>query len=482
MKRFFRHLPVRLVFSHVGVAVLVLAIALGVARVTFRQYVVQSQLNGLLAHGREIARVMHGYFSGTLDGGTATYLVRVLQGTLDDRVYVVDTTGQILLEADNGPVPVIAFPADVLKTVLETGVNYTGTVAAPRHAVVAVAGVPITVGGQVAGGIFLAAPLATSEATVNSLTGLLLSAELVAVGAAGGLAFVLSRRLSRPLEALRRTVAEFGAGNTEVRAAVAGPLEVAELAQEFNGLAERIERQVEQLRREAEARDALLAHVAHDLRTPLTSIRGFLEAIRDRVVTGDRLDRAVDIAWEESLRLKRLVDRLLTTTRIRSGIGTTAPIQAADWIRTTLERMEPLANKSGVRIEWSRRDSAVIDGVEDFLVEALINVLENALKWSPPGAVVTVESVLDEGGLLTVTVSDEGPGIAPDILPHVFERFVTGDAARHDSSGLGLAIVYEVINRHRGQVEVANRESGGAIVTIRLPVGASESPEPPAPV
>lgn len=476
VKQWIDRLSPRLVISHVSVAVLVLAVALGISRVTFQQYLVSSQKQILLVRGEEIAHVMHGYFTGTLYGATATYLVRVLQGTLNERVYVLDNTGQILLETSNIQGPSASLPARVLRSVLISGKTFQGILFSSNHESMVACGVPVLVNQQVAGGIFLEAPLANSNQTANSLTGLLLAGELAAVILAGALAYAISRHLAKPLEALRLSVAKMGDRVPKTRAAVEGPSEVKALAREFNSLADRVEAQVVQLEREAQARDQLMAHVAHDLRTPLTSIRGFLEAVKDGVAQGDRRDRAIEVAWQETLRLKRLVDRLLTATRIRSGTGTKTPLHVRDWIQSTLERMEPIAQEKMQRIRWSAQDDAVISGVEDYLLEALINVLENAVKWSPRGSTIDVASRLSaERDRIEILVHDQGPGIAEDLLPRVFERFVTGDASRSGSSGLGLAIVDEVVRYHQGRVWVTNHPTGGALVTMEFPVATDSS-------
>lgn len=466
-------LSARLILSHVAVAVLGLALALAISQFTFRRYLVQSELTTLQHRGQEIARVMQGYFTGGLYGSTAAYLIRVLQGTLKDRVYVVDDTGQILLATSNGKgVPAAPFPIGVLRQVLIRGHAFQGTLRDPAGHLVAAAGVPVPVGNTIAGGVFLESPVSASNAKANSLTGILLAGEAIAVILAGILAYMLSRHLSSPLESLRRTVARMGEGDPSARAQLDGPLEVSTLAQEFNAMADRLEAQMILLTREAEARETLLGHVAHDLRTPLTSIRGFLEALRDGVVSGAQAERAVEVAWEETLRLQRLVDRLLTVTRIRSGGGERRPVDLSRWVADTLERMEPLARERGQTFTWEKAAQGQVLGVEDYLVEALMNVVDNALKWTKPGGTITVTTArhLQDGlPVLTVTVEDEGPGIAKELLPHVLERFVTGNPARGQSTGLGLAIVDDVMRQHGGRVEVSNRPQGGARVVLTLP-------------
>ncbi len=461
-------LSTQLVLSHVFVASVVLGLALGISGVTFRQYLIRSQVHNLVERGVEISRVMQGYFSGGLYTAEAAYLIQVLQGTLNDRVYVVDDMGQILLETGNQRVPVAPWTRADLNIVLVAGHVMQGVVNSPSGGPEAVAGVPVSVGNHVAGGVFLESPLSTSNRTADSLTVLLLLGELVAIGLVGVLAYGISRRMSKPLESLRKTVAQMEGGSTPVRVVPEGPQEVQELAHEFNQLADRIGLQVQQLTREAEIRDALLAHVAHDLRTPLTSIRGFLEAIRDHVVAGPELDRAVEIAFEETLRVKRLVDRLLTAARIQSGIGARTPIAISRLIRTTLDRMEPLLLKTGHRVVWDPQDDAEILGVMDYLVEALMNILDNAIKWSPAKEAIMLQSIRGNSTIQLVVI-DRGPGIADELLPHVFDRFVTGDRARGDSNGLGLAIVHEVVMQHGGRVWIENVD-GGTSVSVEFTI------------
>ncbi len=451
---------------------MVLAIALGISNITFRNYLVGSQVKNLATQGQTLARVMQRYFAGTLYRPDAVYLIHLVQGSLNDRVYVVDNIGEIIMETGNSRLPAAPWSRSILSRVLVKGQEFQGVLEGAGKAPEATAGIPVIVNGQVAGGIFLEAPLSTSNQTATSLTGLLLVGEAIAIVMAGFLAYGFSKRLTRPLVSLRQSVSRMGIEEQEqTHAEVEGPQEVRDLAQEFNRMSDRIHMQMMQLRKESDVRDTLLAHVAHDLRTPLTSIRGFLEAIRDHMVDGPGRDRAVEVAWEETLRLKRLVDRLLAATRIQSGAGKKNPVHVMTWIETTLERVTPLIKETGHSLVWKQRDDAVILAIEDYLVEALINVIDNAAKWGRAGTPITIDSVLgEEGRTIAISVQDQGPGISQDVLPHIFERFVTGDKARKGSSGLGLSIVHEVMEQHQGYVTAKNDPEGGAVITMTLPV------------
>lgn len=474
MHNWSRRLSGQLVLSHVFVAAVVLAFALGVAQLTFRHYLVRSQETTLASQADKINRyVMHPFFLGTWSREQASFFIRILQGTLSDRVLVFSYEGHLLLEAGSANVsPAVPAPS-VMARVMDAGQNYRGT-----QNGLAVVGVPVRLArNNVAGSLFLESPLSTSSSTANSLTRLLLFGELGAIILVGALAYAIAGRLSGPLVKLRQVVAGTGrSGESENRRADEGegPVEVQALAHEFNRLEDRIDTQMNQLRREAEARDALMAHVAHDLRTPLTSIRGFLEAVRDGVAVAESHDRAVEVAWEETLRLQRLVDRLLKATRIRSDGGTMEVLSTRVWVEKTLERIAPVLEQNELALQWDKQDDGPVFGNEDYLVEALLNLLDNAVKWSPPGSTIQVGTERRQE-TMAIWVKDQGPGIPEELLPRVFERFVTGDASRRQSSGLGLSIVDEVARQHRGQVTIHSQPNQGTVVELVLPL-AEEDP------
>ncbi len=461
-------LPGQLVLSHVFVAVVVLAFALGVAQITFRQYLVRTQIANVERQTGTIAKVLEGYFTTVGPYGQTSYQIAVeaLASALNAQVYVYDAqSGTRIFQWPQTQKPLAPIPNAAFSQVLEYGRAYHHRVD-PNLAVV---GVPVLEGRRnVAGGVFLESPLSLTHKTANSLLGLLFFAELMAVVLVGALAYAIARQLSKPLDNLRQVVAQSGEPSSDRAVEGAGPLEVQALAREFNRLEDRIDAQVAQLTREAESRDALMAHVAHDLRTPLTSIRGFLEAVRDGLATGEAHDRAVDVAWEETLRLQRLVDRLLKATRIRSDTVAMEPVSVRDWVETTLERVGPVLQQKHIALDWARNQDGTILGNEDYLVEALVNLLDNAIKWSPEGGRIHIETAV-EGGTMVVSVQDQGPGIPEELLPRVFERFVTGDASRQQSSGLGLSIVDEVTKRHQGTVAIHSAPGEGTRVSLRIP-------------
>ena len=462
-----KRLSSQLVLSHVFVAVVVLAFALGVAQISFRQYLIRSQIATITQQTKPLATAFQGYFAAPGPSKLPYALaIEVLAKALNDRVYVYDAqSGQRIFQSPQKEPPLVPIPEQAFVSVLEYGRSYHHRIGSD----VVVVGIPVFAGPHnVEGAVFVESPLSLTDRTANSLLGLLLLGEVVAVIVVGALAYAIARQLTKPLDNLRQVVAQSGDPASLRAVEGEGPLEVQALAHEFNRLEDRIDAQMAQLTREAESRDALMAHVAHDLRTPLTSIRGFLEAVRDGLATGEAHDRAVDVAWEETLRLQRLVDRLLKATRIRSETVAVEPVSVRDWVDTTLERVGPVLQQKQIDLDWTQSQDGTILGNEDYLVEALVNLLDNAIKWSPEGGRIQIETAQD-GDAMVVSVQDQGPGIPEELLPRVFERFVTGDASRQQSSGLGLAIVDEVIKRHQGTVEIHSAPGEGTRVSLRIP-------------
>jgi len=230
------------------------------------------------------------------------------------------------------------------------------------------------------------------------------------------------------------------------------------------------------VRAETEAmRASLLASVSHDLRTPLTTIRGSAEALltADHALDADaRRALASDIA-DESERLGRLVANLLDMTRLESGTIdlTASPTPIDEPIGAAIRRAEHALGDRPLRIDVP--PDLPLPLIDPVLVEqALIHLLENAARHTPPGTPVEI-SAAAAGDRLTVRVADRGPGLPPGEVGHVFDKFYRADAGR-GGSGLGLAICRAIAAAHGGTVAAANRDGGGAEFTLSLPLAHDE--------
>ncbi|MBW8060487.1 MAG: HAMP domain-containing histidine kinase, partial [Solirubrobacterales bacterium] len=267
-----------------------------------------------------------------------------------------------------------------------------------------------------------------------------------------------ARRLTQPLRRLATAAGELAAGRRPEPVPPEGTEELDHLAEAFNGMSEQLS-----LARDAER--AVLLSVSHDLRTPLTSIRGYAEGIEDGTV---QPREAAEVVGREAARLERLVGDLMALARLRQGVMEVReePVDLAAVAREAEERLRPRAAESGVevRVEGGEAGATADHGRT---LQVVSNLLENAIRVSPEGGTVTVEAGPGE-----IRVSDRGPGIPDEQIPRAFERFhLRARAGRGspDGAGLGLAIVRELTEAMGGSASVENLPGGGARFTVQLP-------------
>ncbi|MBK8166665.1 MAG: HAMP domain-containing histidine kinase [bacterium] len=313
----------------------------------------------------------------------------------------------------------------------------------------------------------------------------LLSGTLVLSGIAGLLLLIwTSRRISR-LSAVMRG---FTDGSLERRVREGGADEIDDLGRHFNRMADRIEAMVASLRQKEQFQRQLIANVSHDLRTPMASIQGNVDALRLRF---DRLDdaqraRALETIGGNLSHLDRLIERMLVLSRLDAGQAVLQPeeFSIVELSESVLRRCEHLALPGGQTLELQatpRLPLVMADPLQ--VAQILQNLVENAIKFNRPQGHVTV-SLTAVDRQVRVAVSDTGQGIAEADLPHVFERFYTGDAARtrhgdahgqlKHSSGLGLAIASRLVEAHGGQLEVDSRAGQGAEFRFNLPAAGDD--------
>jgi len=292
---------------------------------------------------------------------------------------------------------------------------------------------------------------------------------------------VMTRLLVRRLRAIELLAARVAQGDLSVRIRDRSGDEIGRIAQRLDLMTENLEEARGRIERNETQRRQLLADISHELATPLTSVRGYAETLLDPQVpvSKDERDRYVRGILDEARRLDRLTRDLFELARLEGGA---APLQRErlDWAelcRNTAERFEPRFRDAGIALRWRTPPSpAWVDADGHRLVQVLENLLGNALRYVPSGGAVELSLVPASASRIRLEVSDNGPGVPRDELPHIFERFYRGDIANRsgkahamDGSGLGLAIVREIVERHGGIVRADAREPSGLCITVELP-------------
>ena len=293
-----------------------------------------------------------------------------------------------------------------------------------------------------------------------------LLAGALALAVAAIVAFYLARRLTRPLTAMGQTADRIAAGDLTARVDLGKHPD-----DELSGLARALDGMAAQLEAARGLERAFLLSVSHDLRTPLTSIGGYAEAIADGAVEGrDAQKHAAEIIGAEARRLERLVADLLDLARLDAHEFslTPRPFDAAEVVGEAVEAFHPSARELGVTLAVDGPPTATVDADPERLGQIVANLVENALKYARARVTVGVSS---QNGTLEVRVDDDGPGIDPGDLPHVFERLYTSRTVpgRKVGTGLGLAIVHELSAAMGGTTAVRALDGQGTRFVVRIP-------------
>ena len=332
--------------------------------------------------------------------------------------------------------------------------------------------VPLQIGDRPIGTLQLATSLAVVDATLRALVTILLIGSVIAIALAALIGWLSTKRALAPLEAVTQTALQITrADDLSRRISYQGPAEdeVGQLITAFNQTLARLENLFHTQRR-------FVADVGHELRTPLTVIKGNVDLMR-RIGCSD--EESLDGIESEVERLTRLVGDLLLLAQAESG---KLPldrrlVELDNLVLEGLQQMSVLA-RDKLQLRLGEFDQVQVCGDQDRLKQVLVNLIGNAIKYTPSNGEVVV-GLGKVGNQAKLTVHDTGPGIPSEDLPHVFERFYRGEKSRTRSRdgkgfGLGLSIAYWIVRNHGGRIEVDSKENQGTTFVVWLPLAEGD--------
>jgi len=330
----------------------------------------------------------------------------------------------------------------------------------------------VTVNGEVVGVVMAMPPSALRQlGPTLAVVGIVLVAAGTTIAAI--LIFGPVRNRLRSLEDAAKQV---GRGDLTARAREDGGDEVAALARAFNQMTHDLHARAQQLQAADRTRRLLLADVSHELMTPLTGMRGYLEtlSLHAESLDAETRERYLSIIRDEARRVEHIVGDLLDLARLESGGDSYDPqdVPVEDLFGRVLARHERAAEQKGVMIIADVAPGAeIVTGDPMRLEQALQNLAANALRHTPRGGRVNLRAAVEDERVV-VTVTDTGAGIAAEHLPHIFDRFYKIDPSRASEatgSGLGLSIVKAIIERHGATIDVTSRPGNGVTFTLKFP-------------
>ncbi len=331
---------------------------------------------------------------------------------------------------------------------------------------------PISVTGFGRLQIFYAAPEPTPRSFFNqTFFRPIFTGGLLAFIASIVLAFAIAGWVAQPLQRAAGAARALSQGDYDQRILVTGPDEVQTVARSFNSMAQ-------QVKASNQAQRDFVSNVSHDLKTPLTSIRGWSQSLLDGTAVSEaEQQQAAGVIYHEAERMQRMVEQLLDLARIESGQLelALAPVDLRPLLTEVHHNLTLRAQDQQIELTSDLQPVPVIRGDYDRLIQLFTNLLDNALNHTPAGGRVHLRLKPQGEQAVEVTVQDSGSGISPEDLPRIFERFYQVEKSRvrengRRGSGLGLAIVHELVEAHQGSIRAASQEGEGSLFVVRLPV------------
>lgn len=322
--------------------------------------------------------------------------------------------------------------------------------------------------------LVLAVPRSQALAIWSDFAKPFLWAGLVALAVSILIAVVLARSVYVPIRRVTNAAEEIARGNYEQQVPVDGPKEVKGLAKSFNQMSKQVKHSQQMLR-------DFVADVSHELRSPLTSIKGFAQAMVDGTAKGKEAQlKAATVIEDESKRMMRLVEELLEFSRLESGQVTMVkePVDLKELLQQCHEIFSMHAEEKGIKLKTDIEPSPPVIGDIDRLEQVFSNLLDNALKHTPADGEVSITARHPNPNIAEISIADTGPGIPPEQMRHVFERFYRADpSAGKAGAGLGLAIARQIVLAHGGDIMARSTLGKGTEFVVRLPVQSTVSPQ-----
>ncbi len=427
------------------------------------QYSVNDKFHNLESDGYSLTSLAYTWKSTPYRVATTT-----LRSTLSSQASLNNTRIMITDAVGN-----IEMYADPYETGLDGGTLSEGLMAAIRstdvfkeigtlsgyfqHHLLSVA-LPITdAGGNFRGAVIVSAPTSSiTQIFQNFMRGVLIITLFVMLLAAALIYFV-SQKSTRPLKDMAAASKSFAMGNFKARVAVTGNDEISDLARSFNFMAESMEK-LEKLRSE------FIANVSHELKTPMTTIGGFIDGITDGTIPPDKAPHYLEIVSAEIHRLSRLVSKLLLATRLQSGMQdlNITNVDISSIVSSVIINAEQAIEDKRLDVDIDLPDArCFVRGDEDALTQVVTNLIDNAVKYGNEGGKISV-TVSERNDKVFVSVFNTGKGIAKEQLAFIFDRFYKADRSRgmdKSSTGLGLYIVKSILNNLHQEI-VAESEYG----------------------
>ena len=459
----------KLVGSYIFIVVTSLVVILVSVSFMFNNYLFEQKEGELVIKGQDMAEVVKPFLVDKQDPHDFVNLANRLDLNLGTEVWVVDKKGAVIAAAANHEYCEGNYlEASELEKMQSGSLSVRkGQSQYFQEPVIRVI-IPIIQEERVIGAIILYSPIQGIDKALASLSQMVLTAGIISLAIAFLIGIILSRRLSRPILTITEASISIAKGQKHVIVPTNTSIkEINQLGKTFNDMSSKVEANEERMKE-------FVANVSHELRSPLTSIKGFVEALIDnKGKTPEVQQRFLTIINDETDRLSLLVNDLLILSGSEGEITLKHEIiELEDFIENVLTSFQSRVEEKSVNIRVSSDDDSILLKIDfNSFRQIIVNLVDNALKYSPPGGNVLI-SLRQSEEMISISIGDSGPGIPERDLPHIWDRFYRVDKDRSretGGTGLGLAIVKQLTEKNGGQVEVESVLGTGSMFSVRFP-------------
>lgn len=460
-----------LYMSTIGILIMLLC---GALAVIYTNHYMSEKEEDLIRQGEKIAAAYtEAYRTGDLS--ELSHELQVLETYMESGIVLVNQAGTVVLTSPGFDDVLIGddMVYDGLTQKVMDGEIVTHQIRKDEvfDTPMLVVGYPVTEG--YLAGIFMCRPLPAIEASLMEMYQMSVLSLFIVSLLGLIVSYLTAKHVAFPLVVMNRAAKVIANGDFEQRVIVNSNDEVGELAESFNHMAE-------SLQAHEKVQKDFIANISHDLRSPLTSMNGFLTAMLDGTIPPEKQERYLKIVLEETNRLSRMTQGIVELSRAQSSaiLLEETNFDINGLIRSNIEVLEPQLKEKQVHIRAIYdAEETLVRGDKDKISRVLQNLLSNAAKFSPECGMIEVETTLVDKKKLLVSVKDEGPGISQEDQKYVFDRFFKSDTTRNEDkvgSGIGLAIAKEFMIAHGENITVKSEEGEGATFAFTLKLAEKE--------
>lgn len=442
----------RLFWTSTAIIFFVVAAVSASMFVLLNRYILNEKLNSAKKASQSIEYLTTAIASGDVDSRYRMFYDQTLSSwslMIDADITVVNQSGTTFAATNRNR----RVPAESSMRIM-SGETIMGHVGGRDNVPSYIVGIPIHYQDKIIGGMFYFYPPGIMKGTVLEFSYMIFISLMVAMTIAMCLVYFESRRISGPLKEINNAVLEIASGKFDKRVSIKNGDEIAQLASSFNYMAD-------SLKHVEEMRASFISDISHELRTPMTSISGFVEGILDGTIPKEKEREYLSIVLEESTRLARLTNEMFEMTKMTSPEYklTLSKFDFIEAVRLCIISAEQKIDNKNLHLDvWFENEAINVIANPDAIKRVIINLLDNAIKFSYDGQTITIR-VFERGKQVVFEIINYGIGINEEDIPHIFDRFYKTDKSRsrdRTGAGLGLSFVKKILNLHCQQINVTS--------------------------